>query len=207
VGDHRRLFGASFVLYLGFVVGIYALEGGSSSKLDFKILGEAALSAIGPAFLIVLIVDRYLWRFGPVRRALGITVPYIAGRWEGQIMSSFTDHAHSHPVVLEFWQTLSELAVWYYDDNAVTNSLIAAFVRDNQGGPARVYCVYRNQPIRTTSPSLQTHNGVMELIVEPAGRSIVGTYYNNPHQRATYGEISVTLVQRKRLGCFERGPS
>ncbi len=203
--NERRLFGVYFALYLLCVAWLYILQDGLSTRLHLVALIKAAFAAIGPAFLVVLAISRYLWRFRLVRGLLGIQIPYIGGRWEGFIRSSFTDHAQEHPVAVEFWQTLGHLTVWYYDANAITSSLIAGFLRENHGGPLRIYAIYRNQPIKTNQRTLQTHSGVMELTIMPNSRRIMGTYYNNPHQRSTYGEIELAWKQRRRLGTFIAG--
>jgi len=103
---------------------------------------------------------------------------------------------------VEFWQTLNKIQVWYYDENAVTRSLIADFVMDAEGGPMRIYCIYLNQPIRTHQPTLQYHQGVMDLYVDDDAQEIHGTYYNNPHQRNTHGEMHIKYVNRKLLKKF-----
>lgn len=202
MGDQRRLFSLYFLLYIASIVGVATVSSVDFDQLTIATAATTASAAIGPAFIAVTAVSNYLWRFRLIRLALGINLPYIGGRWQGHIRSSRTNHDERHVVFVEFWQTLTSLVVWYYDENAVTSSLVAGFLRDNMGGPLRLYCVYRNQPIRTDQPGLQTHNGVMELVVAPSGGRIVGIYYNNPHQRNTYGEIDLRFVGRKRLGAF-----
>ena len=195
--------------YILVVVLIYILFAGmpspaSDTKLqtfvlgiDIKLLGKSLLSAFAPAFLIILIINKYMWRWPWFRFLAGIRTPYIHGRWEGFLRSNYTKHEKKHKIAVEFWQTLRKIHVWYYDENAITHSIIADFVHDVEGGPMRIFCIYQNQPIRNNQTTLQYHQGVMDLHVIDITHAINGTYYNNPHQRSTYGEIYLTFVDRK----------
>ncbi len=172
-------------------------------ELQLSALFRSAVSALGVSTLLVIFLNKYLWRIGLLRKLLRIKIPYVRGRWEGYVLSSYSKHQTKHPVAVEFEQDLNRVDLWYYDENAVTNSLVADFANDSNGGPVRLYCVYRNQPIRTDQKRLKTHHGAMELTIEPSGRRIVGVYYNNSHQRGTYGDISLTFISRKLIGAFK----
>ncbi|MFC6021847.1 hypothetical protein ACFP2T_37510 [Plantactinospora solaniradicis] len=199
----RNIYAAYFVTY-ALAAGVhYQLTHGFGTPFSGVRALTSASFSIGPAFLGVLSFDRYLWRFKPSRAVFGIEVPFISGRWIGYVRSTYTDHKVEHPVVLEIWQTLSSVDVWYYDENAVTHSLISGFVRPGNGGPVRLYSIYFNQPITTQYATLHAHNGVMDLVVDRSETRITGTYFNNPHQRKTYGEIRLTLQQRRHLGHFQ----
>ena len=196
--DEKRLYICYTIIYVFVVVTIYnVIQGFPATTIEPGPFFRAILSSFGPAFLLVLVVNIYIWRWAFFRKILGIKTPYIHGRWEGYIRSIYTEHRQKHTVAVEFWQTLHKINIWYYDENAITNSLVADFSTDAEGGPYRLYCVYRNQPIKTDQKNLQVHSGVMDLLVRDEGKTIIGIYYNNPHQRSTYGEIILNFVDRK----------
>lgn len=215
MNDEKRLYIIGTIIYIVIVIGIYLFTTGmpgqvSSPKplpvilgIDIKQLGKACLSAFGPAFFVILLINRYIWRWRWFRFISGIRTPCVHGRWEGYLLSTYTQHSKKHDITVEFWQTLRKIQVWYYDENAVTRSLIADFVMDAEGGPIRIYCIYLNQPIRTHQTTLQYHQGVMDLYVDDDAQMIRGTYYNNPHQRNTYGEMHLRFVNRKLLKRFK----
>ena len=95
-------------------------------------------------------------------------------------------------------------SVWYYDENAITHSVVSDTVLDEAGGPARILCIYDNNPIVNNDKGIRRHIGVMELFVLADENSIRGTYFNNPVQKKTYGEINITLVSRNRLKVFKQ---
>lgn len=202
LADERRIYYSYIAVYLLGASLIYLGLVGFEAKLIPSAIPRSALSAIGVSFLYVVLLKRFLWRFPPVRLLLGIRKPYIAGRWKGFIRSSYTQHKVEHQVFLEFFQDLDHIRLWYYDEHAVTHSLVAEFAEEPTGGPVRLYCVYRNEPIRTDQKRLLAHTGVMDLLVDQSGRRILGTYYNNPRERRTFGELEVAFVSRRRLGSF-----
>lgn len=207
--DEKRLYIIGTVVYVAVVVAIYLLLAGMPTPvpgttpqtflvgIHIKLIGRYLLLAFAPAFLIVLLINNYVWRWRWFRVLAGIRTPCVHGRWEGYLRSTYTQHKKNHEIAVEFWQTLQKIRVWYYDENAITHSLIADFVLDAEGGPMRIFCIYENRPIRTHQTTLQYHQGVMDLYVDDKSQKICGTYYNNPHQRATYGEIYLTFVGRK----------
>lgn len=209
--DEKRLYIINTVVYLICVVIVYLFYAGipatqtapgitpQSAKIpaiDLKLLMRAIFSAFGPAFFIIILINKYVWRNKLFRKIAGIQIPYIHGRWEGYIKSTYKEHKEKHAVVVEFWQTLQKIRVWYYDENAITHSLIADFELATEGGPMSVLCIYRNKPIRTHQKTLQQHHGVMELFVDDEAHEIQGIYYNNPHERSTHGEIHLEFVGR-----------
>jgi len=200
--EDKRLYGSYFLFYLFVVAVLYLYFSDFSLTLKWRPLARAIFTALGVSFLFILAVKKYLWKLRWFRAIFGIQIPYIHGRWEGHIRSSYTKHKEYHPVVVEFSQDLDRINVWYYDENAITYSLLADFSLEPEGGPPRLFCVYRNQPLKTDQKRRQLHDGVMQLLVDPSGTKIAGIYYNNPHQRTTYGEIELKFVGRKLLRKF-----
>ena len=209
--DEKRLYIINTIIYILCVIIVYLFIAGipvtqtapgvaSHSTgilgIDLKLFIRSIFSAFGPAFFIIILINKYIWRNGWFRKIAGIQIPYIHGRWEGYIKSTYTKHKEKHAVVVEFWQTLQKIRVWYYDENAITHSLIADFMLATEGGPMSVLCIYRNKPIRTHQKTLQQHHGVMELFVDDEAQEIHGIYYNNPHERSTHGEIYLKFVGR-----------
>ena len=171
-------------------------------NITAKKIIDACFWAVGPAIIGINIFNKYIWKIPIIRKIFSIDLPYIEGRWEGTLFSTYTQHKKKHKIVIEFSQTLTRTGVWYYDENAITHSVIADTVLDEEGGPARVLCIYDNNPIINRDTELRRHIGVMELFVLADENSIKGTYFNNPVQRNTYGEIDIKFVSRKRLKIF-----
>ena len=164
---------------------------------------DACFFAVGPAIVGINIFNKYIWKLSLIRKLFSIDLPYIEGRWEGTLLSTYTQHKKKHKIVIEFSQTLTRTAVWYYDENAITHSVIADTVLDEEGGPPKVLCIYDNNPIINRDAGLRRHIGVMELFVLADENKIKGTYFNNPVQKNTYGEINIKFVSRERLKIFK----
>lgn len=173
------------------------------SNITAKSIIDACFFAVGPAIVEINIFNKYIWKFSFIRKIFSINLPYIEGRWEGTLLSTYTQHKKRHKIVIEFNQTLTRTSIWYYDENAITHSIVADTVLDEDGGPAKVLCIYDNNPIINRDTGLHRHIGVMELFVLADENKIQGTYFNNPVQKNTYGEIDVKFVSRKRLKVFK----
>ena len=173
------------------------------NDITAKSIIDACFFAVGPAIVCINIFNKYIWKLSFVRKIFSINLPYIEGRWEGTLLSTYTQHKKRHKIVIEFNQTLTRTSVWYYDENAITHSIVADTVLDEDGGPAKVLCIYDNNPIINRDTGLRRHIGVMELFVLADENKIRGTYFNNPVQKNTYGEIDVKFVSRKRLKVFK----
>lgn len=201
MSNRGRLAIACTALALAVALAIALLHASLSSSTTFATASLVFITAGSLSYLFLFWIGRWkAWRWRPTRRLLGFPTPFIHGRWEGSIRSTYSKHAVNHPVAAEFSQTIDGINVWYYDVNAITRGLVAGFSRGSEGGPSTLYCVYQNQPIKTDQPKLKTHNGVMELYIEPSETRILGVYYNNPHQRQTYGDIDLRFVGRKLRG-------
>ncbi|MFR6064845.1 MAG: hypothetical protein ACLUH5_02220 [Eubacterium sp.] len=164
---------------------------------------DACFFSVGPAIIGIKIFNKYIWKLSFVKKLFSIKVPYIGGRWEGTLLSTYTQHKKDHEIVIEFEQTLNKINMWYYDENAITHSVISDAIIDDDGGPVKILCIYDNNPIVNSDSGLQRHIGVMELFILSNENKIKGTYFNNPVQKNTYGEIDVKFVSRKRLKIFK----
>lgn len=195
-----------FAIILTFIIkNIFIVNGQGvtlQSNLTANIIIDSCFFAVGPTIIGINVFNKYIWKFGFIRKLFAIELPYIEGRWEGTLLSTYTQHKKKHKIVIEFHQTLTRTSVWYYDENAVTHSMIADTVLDEEGGPAKILCIYDNNPI-INRDKLVRHIGVMELFVLADENRIKGTYFNNPIQRNTYGEIDLKLVSRKRKKVFK----
>lgn len=202
--NDRRLFYFYSLAYIGVFAALY----GGYTHLSFApsvlTFVRAAVGALGISFVFVVLTNRLLWRLPYLRRLLGVRIPYVHGRWEGYIRSSYSKHRVGYPVAVEFSQSLHTIRVFYFDEHAVMSSLIAGFVCDVPDGPAFLYCMYSNKPYRNETPGLRQHHGAMELVVTPSGRTIHGVYYNNPHERRTFGDVQLSFVGRRLFGSYER---
>jgi len=200
----KRLYISYVAVYVLTALTLYPLY--TAFELSFQLVPaiKAAITALGASFGFVYLVERYIWTWKLFRLLVGIKVPFVHGRWAGFMYSSVSQHKQKYKIILEFHQSLHQLVVWYYDKNAITQSRLAGFaLNDQDGGPATIHCVYQNQPVNTSMRDVQAHSGTMELYLDQSGSKIKGIYYNNPHQRPTYGNMELSLLGRKLLGRFE----
>lgn len=196
----RRTYYFYLVSYVSAVIVIYYISNGFSFVFSSLPAIQALVSGLGISYLVLEITERYLWKSAFVRNILGINIPYLEGRWEGHIKSSYSEYDEEHKIALEIFQTLNNVVIHYYDENAHSYSLMAGFASEHEGGPVKLYAIYRNVPHRSDYEGLNMHNGAMELTVRPQVEEISGVYYNNPRERDTYGQILVNYVGPQKFG-------
>lgn len=174
------------------------------SSFDFvKTLGNLGVieapTTVALIGLLFWLYQSYLWRIWPFQYLHG--VPDIAGRYEGEVESSF-ESGSKHRIALEIQQTLLSVSVSLYTERSSSFSVIADVGKNQHGNPFLAY-VYKNTP-RTVSRDLdmRTHDGFASLDIFRAERRLDGFYYNDPRERPTHGKLSCTFVQRARMGRF-----
>ena len=160
-------------------------------------------NVIKSAFISIIITEisksvfnRWLWRTGAVRSILSIKKPYVQGRWNGYIRSSYDNFHTKFPIIIEIHQTYISTHLTYYDERAISRGVVTAFIVE-EGASPKLYCIYRNEPIVATKKGLQMHYGTMILTVTNGGAKIKGVYFNYYLQRSTYGELFIELESRK----------
>lgn len=192
--SNRRTHYFYLVTYIITVATLYYITNRLSFSFSSLTAAQALISGLGVSYIVREITERYLWKYTIIRRILGIDIPYIEGRWEGHIKSSFSDYDEEHKIAIEIFQTLDSVVIHYYDENAHSYSLMAGFASEHEGGPVKLYAIYQNVPHRADYKGLNMHNGAMELKIRPQIKEISGVYYNNPRERETHGQLLVEFV-------------
>jgi SMODS-associating 2TM, beta-strand rich effector domain len=130
--------------------------------------------------------DRHLWRNGFVCRLGLVRVPNLAGCWRGYLISSFDGHAKRYNLVINIFQTWTQLAVFLATTTSISRSCAAVIQVGDPEGVALIY-QYQNQPLADATKTMHMHFGTAMLRVSDGG-CLVGDYYSG-RDRRTYGRI------------------
>jgi hypothetical protein len=139
--------------------------------------------------------DKNLWKL-PILRKIGlIKVPYIAGKWDGHILSSFDGHETSIKAAIEIKQTWTQLQVTLETENSVSRSETASILTKIPDCSMLSY-EYVNEPKPHAISSMQMHRGTArhEYQLDNKHELLDGGYYTG-RGRATFG----TLYFKRRL--------
>ncbi len=133
--------------------------------------------------------DKKLWRF-PIFRRLGlIKVPFIAGKWDGNIITSFDEHESKKPATIQIKQTWLEIKITLETKDSISNSETASIITKIPD-VARISYEYINEPKVQAVSSMQIHRGVARhdyQIIE-ANEVLNGDYYTG-RGRSTFGSL------------------
>lgn len=145
------------------------------------------LSLVGAGFVytaLYWIFDRYVWKIGPLGRALKI--PNLSGRWscEGTPLDSGQGRPWTGTVTIV--QSWDRLRVHLDTGQSGSDSIAAALMHDAAIGYHLMYH-YRNTP-RIGETALSAHHGFAELVFAPSEQSATGEYFNG-RGRNTYGSM------------------
>lgn len=72
------------------------------SGITAKNIIDACFFAVGPAIVGINVFNKYIWKLSIVRKMFSIELPYIEGRWEGTLLSTYTQYKKKHKIVIEF---------------------------------------------------------------------------------------------------------
>jgi hypothetical protein len=151
--------------------------------------------------------DKYLWRNGFVCKLGLVKIPNLAGCWRGYLISSFDGHAKRHNLVINIFQTWTQLAVFLATATSISRSCAAVIQVGDPEGVALIY-QYQNQPLADATRTMHMHFGTAMLRVSNGG-CLVGDYYSG-RDRRTFGRICCRRQldgPKRDSGNQERGAS
>ena len=136
--------------------------------------------------LLYALFDKYLWRNSLVHRLGLVRIPNLAGRWRGYLLSSFDGHTKQHPLLLNIFQTWTQITVYLATASSMSRSCAAMMQVDDPDGAGLIY-QYQNQPVADATKTMHMHYGTAMLRVSNDG-CLVGEYYAG-RDRRTFGRI------------------
>jgi len=135
--------------------------------------------------------DRHLWRSRLMRKLGLVRTPNLAGRWRGYLTSSFDNHARRHDVIVQIFQSWTQISVYLSTATSVSRSSVAVIQASDPEGVAMIY-QYENQPLADATRTMHMHCGTAMLRMSDGSKddsSLSGDYYAG-RDRGTFGRIS-----------------
>jgi SMODS-associating 2TM, beta-strand rich effector domain len=145
-----------------------------------------APSTLGFYGALYALFDRNLWRNRIVRKFGLVRVPNLTGRWHGYLISSFDGHVKRHNLVINIFQTWTQIAVFLTTDASISRSCVAVIQVDDPDGVSLTY-QYQNQPLANATRTMHMHYGTAMLRMSDDD-SLTGDYYAG-RDRRTFGRI------------------
>ncbi|MEZ5941135.1 MAG: hypothetical protein R3C18_07075 [Planctomycetaceae bacterium] len=145
--------------------------------------------------LLFVAFDRFIWRWWPVRRILGL--PDLNGKWncEGQQYDENGNAGRSWEGTITIVQTWSRLCVATKTETSRSRSGPASIEKD-EGHGFRLLYTYQNDPM-PGQPNLTPHRGTCELVFDEDCTQATGIYFNDHHRRS-FGRLTLTRSQENQ---------
>jgi hypothetical protein len=175
----------------------------SSSYVNFSliIIIDSALIAVSPTLLFMSFFKKVLWYRKPFKFIF--TTPYIDGRWQGIITSSYDKHEKESKVYVEFHQSLDNVILWYFCPTATAHSIASHISIDEAGGPTRLLFIYEYIPSEINATWRVRHIGAIEMFVYADSKRIKGSYFNHRRENSHYGKIELSFLSRDKTNAYE----
>jgi hypothetical protein len=145
-----------------------------------------APSSLGFYGALYALFDRNLWRNRYVRKLGLVRVPNLTGRWRGYILSSFDGHVKRHDLVIDIFQSWTQIAVFVSTKTSISRSCAAVIQVDDPDGLSLTY-QYQNQPLANAMRTMHMHYGTAMLRMSNDD-SLTGDYYAG-RDRRTFGRM------------------
>ena len=163
-------------LFAGLMVGIATLTGDSIDKNGLRWASGAASAVI----LLVLVYDRWVWRWPMIKRIAEWTNrPVLHGTWKGTL--EFERDAAGQPGSIDFYmtihQTYSTIEVDGHVSTSSSHSRSAALERP-RSGQRLLWFIYQSEAPIPEQAQNQPHYGAAKLrLVGSPVTEITGSYW------------------------------
>lgn len=146
--------------------------------------------------VLYALFDKHLWRNRVVHK-LGLSrIPNLTGRWCGFLVSSYDDHAKRYDVLLQIFQSWTQISIYFTTMTSMSRSCVAEIQVANLEGVSLIY-QYENQPLSYAVKSMHMHYGTAMLHLSDED-TLTGEYYTG-RDRRTHGRICCWREHRGRV--------
>ena len=147
----------------------------------YSIFGYAG-EAIGAAAIVIVCYEKWIWKFDPL-----IKIPYIAGKYEGTIKSSYDQVLRSATIQIK--QTFLSVDVTLETEESGSRS-VSGTIEDIFGSHELIY-TYLNEPKAQVRDRSAIHYGTATFILVEKNH-LKGSYYTD---RNTSGDMDFLKVE------------
>lgn len=206
-GEHREVLLKLLVPIVFLTIGMHYAVDWISATLEVQspiwIQSFVSLVGVGGALKLVMDwIDGDGWRRGAVRRLLGIKTPDMNGDWKVTGESSYeaiSGQRATWSARASIQQSWSQILISIDTEESNSKSTIATIrLKERPGRPSLEY-VYENRPRRHSKDSMRQHFGFASLEMSPPEepRYLNGEYFNDPQFRQSYGEMTLSEVEKE----------
>lgn len=136
--------------------------------------------------LLYALFERFFWRNRLAHKVGLVRIPNLMGRWHGYLITSFDGHAKRHELVINIFQSWTQISVFLATATSVSRSCAAVIQVDDPEGVLLIY-QYQNQPLADAMKTMHMHYGTAMLRLSD-GDCLAGDYYAG-RDRRTFGRI------------------
>jgi hypothetical protein len=126
-----------------------------------------------------------LWRADLFHKWGWVKVPVLAGKWDGNVATSFDEQQGKHPIHADIVQDWTHISIKMRSEYSRSESLVGSIV---VGNDIVLDYEYRNDPLPGAVATMHVHRGTASLVLSRDGRILAGDYYSG-RDRQNYGSL------------------
>jgi len=153
----------------------------SKFKIEIPWFIEAP-SAITIYGLLLLIFNKYAWKWKYIKYIFLIKTPNLNGSWSGFIRTDWDNNSTETQAKLRIYQNWTQIKICLYTSNSSSHSKTASIITDDPEGYILSY-QYFNQPKTETPGTMSMHFGTSELKIDKNIKDLEGDYYSGRGRR------------------------
>ena len=158
-------------------------------RCAYSIFGYAG-EAIGVTVLLVILFNRFLWKWKPLNFILG-KEPVLAKKYQGSIIYNYNNQKKAKKVEAEISQTFLNVKITLTSDESHSSAIVASIETVNN--EKQLIYTYHNVPNSTVQDKSPIHYGTAILSIDNQA-NLTGNYYTG---RCTRGQIKLKVVKTK----------
>jgi hypothetical protein len=138
--------------------------------------------------ILYKVFERWGWKRELFHRLNIVSVPNLAGDWQGSVSSSFDKYAETHPVTIHIAQNWTHISIALSSEKSDSHSIVASI---DTGTEAILSYQYQNTPKPHARGTMHAHRGTAVLKLASDGKRLSGEYYSG-RDRQNYGALELT---------------
>ncbi|MCW4018291.1 MAG: hypothetical protein NWF00_06395 [Candidatus Bathyarchaeota archaeon] len=140
------------------------------------------VSVFGFYGFLLLLFDKYLWKWRFLRTLNVVHTPNLNGTYEGNLLSSYSEFKKEIPISVEVVQNWTKISIVWKTKTSCSRSLVASMLTQTE--PNILTYQYLNEPNQNAPEALHMHRGTATTDIEK-DQTLSGGCYNNRDGKTT----------------------
>jgi hypothetical protein len=178
--ERRNIYILTAIISIAISYIIYLCLSKFEIKIPWFIETPSAITIYG---ILLLIFNKYAWKWRYIKWIFSIKTPNLNGPWTGYIRTDWNNNSIETEAKLEIYQNWTQIKICLYTSNSSSYSKTASIITDDPESYILSY-QYFNKPKTGTPSTMEMHFGTSELKIDKNIKELEGDYYSGRGRRS-----------------------